>query len=89
MLRGSYWWEGEGKGGWIWLMYFLHMYEYGTMKYLGAFLRRGGRGRKMEGWTKPGYVIHIYENVTESTVQLLYTNKNIKKCIKSYILTIL
>jgi hypothetical protein len=30
-------------------MYFLHMYEYGTMKYLGAFLRRGGRGRKMEG----------------------------------------
>jgi hypothetical protein len=32
MQRGGHQWEGEGKGGRTWSMYFLHMYEYGTLK---------------------------------------------------------
>jgi hypothetical protein len=31
----------KGKGGWIWLMYFLQMYEYGTLKIVKIILKRG------------------------------------------------
>jgi hypothetical protein len=31
----------EGKGEWIWLMYFLYKCEYGTLKHVEVTLRRG------------------------------------------------
>jgi hypothetical protein len=31
----------EGKGGWIWLRYFLYMYKYGTLKIVEVILRSG------------------------------------------------
>jgi hypothetical protein len=33
----------EGKGEWIWPIYFLYMYEYGTLKPVEVMLR-GGMG---------------------------------------------
>jgi hypothetical protein len=39
----------EGKGGRRWLMYFLYMYEYGTLKPATHFKKgSGGRGRIMD-----------------------------------------
>jgi hypothetical protein len=37
------WINGESKGVSIWLMYFLHMYEYETLKLVKIMLRRGKR----------------------------------------------
>jgi hypothetical protein len=44
ILREGYCQEGEskcqeGKGGWIWLMCFLYMFEYGTLKPFGIVSR--------------------------------------------------
>jgi hypothetical protein len=39
-------------------MYFLHIYKNKTLKPTGDILRRG------RGWTKLGYIIWIYGNVT-------------------------
>jgi hypothetical protein len=42
----------EGEYG-IWLMYFLHMYEYGTLKPFKVILRRGKGKRENNGGDEP------------------------------------
>jgi hypothetical protein len=39
----------DSKGEWIWLMYFLHMYEFGTLKPVEVIFGSGVGGRIMEG----------------------------------------
>jgi hypothetical protein len=47
-------WEGQGKGGWLWSMYFLYMYEGGW-----------GRGRIIDEMNQSKeYCMHICGNVT-------------------------
>jgi hypothetical protein len=60
---------------------FYTLYEHGTLKSIEVILREGGRrGRIMEGMNQVGYIVHIHGNVTmKPSVQLLYTNKNVKK----------
>jgi hypothetical protein len=43
----------KSKGGWIWLRYFLYMYEYGTLKPTEVILRRGMEWEG-EGMNKTG-----------------------------------
>jgi hypothetical protein len=39
MLRGEFEWIGKVKEGEIWLMHFLYLYEYGTLKNAEIILR--------------------------------------------------
>jgi hypothetical protein len=68
----------EGRGGRIWLMYFLYMNKYGMVKPVRVISSRGGGGgRTMEGMNQTDKHISTCHNRTP--VQLLDTNKNIYK----------
>jgi hypothetical protein len=41
--------NAEGKGGWIWLVYFIYLYEKRTMKPVESFYI-GGEGDEGEWW---------------------------------------
>jgi hypothetical protein len=63
------------------LLYFLYIYEYGTLRPVEVTLRRGMGWRENNGRDELNQVrcLHIYGNVTKTTpVKLLYTNKDIK-----------
>jgi hypothetical protein len=61
-------------------MYFLYLYEFGTLKLVKIILRRerGKEGTK-EGMNQTGVdCTHIWKCYNETPLQLLYTNKMIK-----------
>jgi hypothetical protein len=56
----------ESKEGWIWLTYFLHMYEYGTSEPVQVILRRGRGKREKNGGNEPLLdIIYVYVEMSQ------------------------
>jgi hypothetical protein len=54
----------------MWLVYFLHMYEYGTLKQVEVILRRGREieVRIMKRMKRTEVTVHLYGNATCTTI---------------------
>jgi hypothetical protein len=57
-LRGKV--NEEGRGGWIWLVYFQYLYERGALKPVKVILRRGSGKRENNGGDEPNQVHCIH-----------------------------
>jgi hypothetical protein len=60
---------------------FLYMCEYGTLKPVKVILRMEMSKRRNNGGDEPNqaHCIHIWKCYNKTSVQLIYSNKNIKK----------